>query len=80
MCVDFGVVEWGSIVMPPDDALEAAWREFASRLPDRSDITPYQVARTREIFEAGWRYRAAFELCSGLDTFLKSLKNAPERR
>lgn len=55
MYVVFGAVELGSIGMSPEEALEAAWLKFETRLPDRSDLTPYQIARTRSIFEAGWR-------------------------
>jgi ribosome modulation factor len=43
--------------MPRDDQIEAAWQAFLARLPDRRELTPYQVERTRQIFVAGWLAR-----------------------
>ena len=36
------------------DAAKAAWQAFLARLPDRRELTPYQIERTRQIFVAGW--------------------------
>lgn len=37
-----------------DPALEAAWQATLARLPDRHELSDYQVARARDLFAAGW--------------------------
>jgi len=41
--------------MQPDPKLESAWESFLATLRDRRELSDYQIQRTREIFEAGWK-------------------------
>lgn len=34
--------------------LDAAWQATLARLPDRHELSPYQIARARDLFTAGW--------------------------
>ena len=49
--------------MSDDPKLDDAWEQTLARLPDASDLrnNAYHLARSRELFEAGWRARAAQE-------------------
>ncbi len=40
--------------MQPDPQLEAAWEKFIATLRDAIELSPWQIARTREIFTAGY--------------------------
>jgi hypothetical protein len=34
--------------------VEAAWKAYADDLPDRSELSAYQLARSKELFVAGY--------------------------
>lgn len=34
--------------------VEAAWKAYAATLPDSSELSDYQLARSKELFEAGY--------------------------
>lgn len=42
--------------MPRDfkTELEAAWSAFLAKLPDRSELSDYQLQRSKELFAAGF--------------------------
>lgn len=42
--------------MPPElqQQIDAAWETYMATLPDRSELSAYQLARSKELFTAGW--------------------------
>jgi hypothetical protein len=42
--------------MPPElqQQIDAAWETYVATLPDRSELSVYQLARSKELFTAGW--------------------------
>lgn len=40
---------------PDPTPIDKAWSAFADTMPDRSELSVYQMERTREIFTAGLR-------------------------
>jgi hypothetical protein len=40
---------------PDPTPIDKAWSAFADTMPDRSELSIYQMERTREIFTAGFR-------------------------
>jgi hypothetical protein len=44
-----------------DPALEAAWQATLARLPDRHELSDYQIARARDLFVSGWLARAGMQ-------------------